>query len=502
MCIRENNAMVLRRDYNPDFLDLKSRLAPDIYFITREKLKIPAHKIVLAQDDFWKDLFISMNGASGICQAEAWTIFLPEIDFKTVQIMLMCYYKGSAKLKKTETDAVVEIIRSFNPKFCVASEKCRICKTDVHERKIYQHVLDHVKTSAKRDINSDALTRRCSFSESKTCTLENDRRTVTNGIFNDSNENDQEENMVEIIKEHYRRHLRDELNYLRKNFKSSIVIPTDESSYCLAEISTNNSTDENTHLTTDRLDGTPDDYSGGMSSPDHSTQGEDLNLESKSNSRRSSIEDDSNKNSEAKCNHCDQIVKIKYFRQHYIKHIYKELEQFIMREKGVDKKSSKCTMCNGKKGEKVWEMKALVKHIALVHDLLSHFLKEKGQELHEHFRFVSKSRNPSGESSEHQPDTFIAALSNKSKEIAVKNKSEIEDKNIEPDSDDSSLLCYTNNLGRQKRDGTDVDQLETQSVLSGNLEKNMSMEEDSEDEKETLPPNELQDPDKMYFEDN
>ena len=30
----------------------------------------------------------------------------------------------------------------------------------------------------------------------------------------------------------------------------------------------------------------------------------------------------------------------------------------------------------------------------------------------------------------------------------------------------------------------------------------MSMEEDSEDEKETLPPNELQDPDKMYFEDN
>ena len=74
--------------------------------------------------------------------------------------------------------------------------------------------------------------------------------------------------------------------------------------------------------------------------------GEDLNLESKSNSRRSSIEDDSNKNSEAKCNHCDQIVKIKYFRQHYIKHIYKELEQFIMREKGVDKKSSKCTVRN------------------------------------------------------------------------------------------------------------------------------------------------------------
>merc|ERR1719468_1306011 len=213
-----------------------------------------------------------------------------------------------------------------------------------------------------------------------------------------------------------------------------------------------------------------------MSSPDHSTQGEDLNLESKSTSRRSSIEDDSNKNSEAKCNHCDQIVKIKYFRQHYIKHIYKELEQFIMREKGVDKKSSKCTMCNGKKGEKVWEMKALVKHIALVHDLLSHFLRENGQELHEHFRFVSKSRNPSGESSEHQPDTFIAALSNKSKEIALKNKSEIEDKNIEPDSDDSSLLCYTNNLGRQKRDGTDVDQLETQSVLSGNLKKKLYLQ--------------------------
>ncbi len=47
MCIRENNAMVLRRDYNPDFLDLKSRLAPDIYFITREKLKIPAHKEII-----------------------------------------------------------------------------------------------------------------------------------------------------------------------------------------------------------------------------------------------------------------------------------------------------------------------------------------------------------------------------------------------------------------------------------------------------------------------
>ena len=36
----------------------------------------------------------------------------------------------------------------------------RICKADVNERKLYQHVIDHVKTSAKRDINSDATTRR------------------------------------------------------------------------------------------------------------------------------------------------------------------------------------------------------------------------------------------------------------------------------------------------------------------------------------------------------
>ncbi len=72
--------------------------------------------------------------------------------------------------------------------------------------------------------------------------------------------------------------------------------------------------------------------------------GEELNLlESKSSSRRSSIEDDTNKNQELKCNHCEQILKRSYFRQHYAqKHIYQELEQFIMREKGVDENSTKC----------------------------------------------------------------------------------------------------------------------------------------------------------------
>ena len=44
MCKSENNSKMYSRDYNPDFNDLKNKLAPDIKFVCKEKLIIQAHK--------------------------------------------------------------------------------------------------------------------------------------------------------------------------------------------------------------------------------------------------------------------------------------------------------------------------------------------------------------------------------------------------------------------------------------------------------------------------
>jgi len=411
MCNEPYKPEKLLRDYPVSFKRecLQSSIKPDVMLVTKEKLYIPAHKVVLAaRDKFWFSLFQDVQGCAGVCPADPFYVFLPEFDYQTVMLVIQSYYEEDVKVPKIKTEDFKSLSRHFGNSVLLSETKCRICGEKV-KTQILHHLIEHVKTSAGNDkqkaIHDYTQEIRCSFTKDSVCRLEQDydKGVFANGIFNDRychNTND----MIETINQHYRRHLRNEMNYLKG---TGITLPGNEmeiSFFHLADIGDyiaplNEHSEHNEEMnryvsTGDRVEGEIDDYSGGMSSPSSSSSfSEQLARPEKSdNEGRKSALECQNTGAETShqptCKKCNQTFKSNIgFRKHVIKELSSELEQFVLHghnSSSVDKESNMCKVPNCKnQGKSFTNSSFLVQHMGTVHNMLEDYLKSRGQSIND-----------------------------------------------------------------------------------------------------------------------
>jgi len=201
------------------FMDhAKSGLHYDVIIVTKEKLQLRAHKAVLCRDLFWYNLLKEEGQCSRNCASLPTTVMFPDYDYSSVRLMLTGYYQESVDVPGPDLKDFLKLVRSFNTQ--ARNIKCRICDAEMQSTAVEAHLNDHVKTSLNRDINKyrnavdiEKETIRCSFTHPNICTIEKDRGTMTQGIYNNVNISS-DEDMIKQIKQHYRRHLRDELSYI------------------------------------------------------------------------------------------------------------------------------------------------------------------------------------------------------------------------------------------------------------------------------------------------
>eukprot|EP00088_Acartia_fossae_P023382 TRINITY_DN2441_c0_g2_i1.p1 TRINITY_DN2441_c0_g2~~TRINITY_DN2441_c0_g2_i1.p1 ORF type:complete len:584 (+),score=110.80 TRINITY_DN2441_c0_g2_i1:33-1784(+) len=403
-----------------------SSSVPDVIFVTKEKMQLKAHRCVLSQDKFWLDLFKTMLAPSlGLCSGDPLVVLMTEYTYGFVSRMIKGYYKDWLFFTKEEHDGFLREFRSFNKSLCLHNGKCRICDQSVGDRKILGHVLDHIKDCASNDVaaarSNPEATIHCSFGKrgDKICSIEPDRATVTNGIFNDAlckNVDD----LAQLIKEHYRRHLRDEIGHLRNTYGSAFPIPSDTSLYDLADISDIRQDDEEMKVVTDRLEDDDDDeddnYSGGLSSPEpdagpaspqpnnHLEYGDQVmtegvrenNERSTSGSRRTSVDMDEGETPKMlQCKTCSQKLckQTGGFKKHLIcKHVYDEFHEWLTDKIQIDEENPMCTIDACKKKAKKWtNMKLYVAHMGTVHNLLDDYLKTIGKTLMDYYDEIEGS---------------------------------------------------------------------------------------------------------------
>jgi len=206
-------------DLKDCFMDhAKSGLHYDVIIVTKEKLQLRAHKAVLCRDLFWYNLLKEEGQCSRNCASLPTTVMFPDYDYSSVRLMLTGYYQESVDVPGPHLKDFLKLVQSFNIQ--ARNIKCRICDAEMQSAAAGAHLNDHVKTSLNRDIKKyknavdiEKETIRCSFTHPNICTIEKDRGTMTQGIYNNVNINS-DEDMIKQIKQHYRRHLRDELSFI------------------------------------------------------------------------------------------------------------------------------------------------------------------------------------------------------------------------------------------------------------------------------------------------
>jgi len=396
------------RNYPVSFKrELWQSIPTDVLFVTKEKLQIGAHKVVLAAlDKFWFSLLQDVKGCAGVCPSEPLYVFLPEYDYQTVMLYIQSYYQENVKVPKKKTEDFKSLVRNFDKTVMVSETKCRICGEKVNTQ-ILHHIIEHVKTAAKTDkqkaIQDYTQEIRCSFSSSGLCKLEYDRGVFANGLFNDRHCHSTND-MIQTINQHYRRHLRDEMNYMKDE---GIKVPGDDmetSFWHLAEISDYISPEKEHSADVglgevripyvsagDRVEGEADDYSGGMSSPSSSSSSdiEQARLEKSDNDegRKSALGSqkyEAETSRQMTCKKCKQMFKSNVgFRKHIIKELSSELEHFLLNGHNsniLDKESNTCKVQNCKNhGKSFTNLSFLVQHVCTVHNMLEEYLKSKGQ---------------------------------------------------------------------------------------------------------------------------
>lgn len=105
---------------------------------------------------------------------------------------------------------------------------------------LLQHLWEYASDHIQRDV--DAFTRthdkdivKCSYTQPAICQIECDRTTVTNSIYNNVNIK-KDEDMMKQMKSHYRRHLRDEIDFLKRIHCKNICAVPLESLYNIKNI--------------------------------------------------------------------------------------------------------------------------------------------------------------------------------------------------------------------------------------------------------------------------
>jgi len=408
-------------------------IAPDVLFITKEKLQIPAHKVILAgRDQFWFTLFQNVKGCAGVCPAEPFYVFLPEFDYQTVLLVIQSYYQENVKVPKKKSEDFQCLSRNFDKCVIKSETTCRICKQKVNTQ-ILHHVIEHVKNLARNDkqkaVQDYTQEIRCSFHGDKMCKLDDGRGVFANGMFNDrycENTND----MIQAINQHYRRHLRAEIDNLRNE---GIKVPGEDmetSFWHLAEISDYIATAENEDSvgagermphasagdrmprffpSTDRLEGEVNDYSiSGICDEDEEearperVANAEQSPKSASNYQKTGTTD--THQSHHQCKQCSQTFKSDHgFRKHIIKELSSELEHFLVngdKSNTLDKKSNMCKVQNCKDhGKSFANFGFLMQHVCTVHKLLEEYLKSKDESINDWDSASPNANKPSAEAS-------------------------------------------------------------------------------------------------------
>jgi len=383
----------------------------DVVFISKENLRISAHKAILSRDKFWKRLFL----AGECCNSLETTVLLPDYSYREVWTILEGYYKERLVFDSLEgKDNFEALQRSYNRKAGVKVE-CRICKTELDNiRELSDHVEKHVRDKSTRDILKYRTTQckdnvKCSFTHPNLCTIEKDRKTLTNGIFNDVDiENEAE--MIEQIKAHYRRHLRDEMKHITDKYgdcDNSLPIDAQEDTHLHQSNGTKRSRDMSsddddydgraTKKTMTGLENEEEsDYSGGFSSPDMSDD-EDVSLglgveavserpSSPKTTTSGNESDQEGKKEEVKrCRECDKAFKTPHgFKKHIVTHLYNE-EAWQIGEKPYRCPEADCKLQAQEKAkgkEKVWTTRAqFISHRAIAHKKLEDVLAQRNEVL-------------------------------------------------------------------------------------------------------------------------
>jgi len=403
MCNENNKYRLVRlsNDYYQDsyqFLDNIEKFPCDVILVTKEKLELRAHKVVLARFKFWRQLFESMVGANGVCPGEPLIVVLPDYDYKTVRLVVSGYYCDKVTVTAKENEQFTQLVRAFNQDIGICNN-CRLCKKKVSDHLILEHVKNHIKSCADNDKKGHSPNLgselRCSFKQNSNCTISYLHHHKT---------------LNQTINHHYRHHFREELAYIKQNFNTEI--PNELSLFEFADIRDNDSSkdeefenirsswdnsstkrvDQDPSLyypTTDRIEDVEDDYSGGMSSPEMSDdesndgklrrypvmEGRDEAMVATLSRSGSTYTEDA----VFTCRECGQKFKSKAgFQKHIVsKHVSKELEQYILDHYGpVNKKSVTCNMPGKCYGKKFKNMSQLKLHVGTTHNILTTFLAD------------------------------------------------------------------------------------------------------------------------------
>eukprot|EP00088_Acartia_fossae_P033758 TRINITY_DN3459_c0_g1_i13.p1 TRINITY_DN3459_c0_g1~~TRINITY_DN3459_c0_g1_i13.p1 ORF type:complete len:475 (-),score=66.91 TRINITY_DN3459_c0_g1_i13:395-1819(-) len=386
-------------------------------------------------------------GVLGVCSSQPLVVFMPEFSYKDIARLIRGYYGEKMNLSKEESEQFLSNVRSFNTNIGIYNGKCRICCQPINDDDILDHVLQHIKKSASEDMSKacrypdDA---RCSFTTN--CSIEHDRVTMTQGFFNNKSCKNHTD-FMELIKEHYRRHLRDEIAHLRSTFGGALAIPDEHYLYNMAEISidveneqgglSSSSEDEDTHSNVDAME---------IDKTDH----QELRQPGSSQRRRSNSsasERDTNGGGEKKsykCKSCNQTLTTHtVLKKHLIhKHLYKEFKQWLYDNIQVDV-SGKCGVESCKQKDKQFTFKSYVVHMGTVHNLIEKHLESNDRCVMDYFeKLTDRSRVDDIPSSESEDDCVKkggVGKGNRSNRITSDESSEVED-------DDSTFDMFKKRL--------------------------------------------------------
>ena len=135
---------------------------PDCRLITQENIEVEAHKIILFQVPYLRNLLTSISCCEGQCGIqEPVTILLPDVSYEHLDPILHYLYTGVLKFPKSEKAVIRDLLlKTFgvpgervSPTSRPGDVTCDECSDQVHVTKLFHHMMvKHVKEPFLRDI--------------------------------------------------------------------------------------------------------------------------------------------------------------------------------------------------------------------------------------------------------------------------------------------------------------------------------------------------------------
>ena len=135
---------------------------PDCKLVTQERIAVEAHKIILFQVPYLRNLLTSISCCEGQCGIqEPVTILLPDVSYTHLEPILHYLYTGVLKFPKSEKAVIRDLLlKTFgvpgervSPTSRPGDVTCDECSERVHVTNLFQHMtVKHVKEPFLRDI--------------------------------------------------------------------------------------------------------------------------------------------------------------------------------------------------------------------------------------------------------------------------------------------------------------------------------------------------------------